>query len=79
MNLISASFHLCLMSVTLHINQHAQRSENEHEILYAYQEYFEDLFLQETQEFYQMEATKYMQQHSTTDYILKVRPNLYIN
>jgi len=48
-------------------------------MLDVYQEYFEEQFLQDTQDFYRLEATTYLQQHSVLEYLLKVYSNLFVN
>ncbi len=46
-------------------------------MLDVYEEYFENQFLQDTQEFYQLESTTYLQKHSVIEYLLKVYSNLF--
>jgi hypothetical protein len=41
-------------------------------MLDVYQEYFENQFLADTQEFYRLQATTYLQQHSVIEYLSKV-------
>jgi hypothetical protein len=55
------------MLVTFHINK-----DNDNYLLDFYREYFEDRFLQDTQDFYRSEAMIYLQQHSIMEYLLKV-------
>lgn len=44
----------------------------------VYEEYFEKQFLQDTKEFYRIEATKYLQQYSVIEYLLKVILDLFL-
>ncbi|CAF3598105.1 unnamed protein product [Rotaria socialis] len=55
--------------ITSSINQHGSTSDTRSQVLDVYQEYFEDQFLQDTQEFYQQKATIYLQRNSVMDYI----------
>ncbi|CAF4975098.1 unnamed protein product [Rotaria sp. Silwood1] len=58
--------------VISHINQHKSTSDNNSQILDAYQEYFENQFFQDTQEFYRLQTITYLQHHSVIDYLLKI-------
>jgi hypothetical protein len=53
--------------------------DNNNQVLDFYQEYFEEQFLQDTQDFYRLEATTYLQEHSVLEYLLKVYSNLFVN
>ncbi|CAF2056214.1 unnamed protein product [Rotaria magnacalcarata] len=55
--------------ITSPINQHGSGSDTRSQILNVYQEYFEDQFLQDTQEFYRQKATIYLQRNSVMDYL----------
>jgi hypothetical protein len=66
------------MIVTIDINEQTLTSDNDNPMLDMYQEYFEDQFLQETEDFYRLEATTYLQQHSVMEYLLKVYSNLFL-
>ncbi|CAF2890395.1 unnamed protein product [Rotaria sp. Silwood2] len=60
------------ISFISYINRHAPTSDNSSQILDVYREYFENQFFQDTQEFYRLEATTYLQHHSIMDYLLKI-------
>jgi len=46
--------------------------DNNCQNLDIYQEYFENQFLADTQDFYRLEATTYLQQYSVIEYLSKV-------
>ncbi|CAF4504041.1 unnamed protein product [Rotaria socialis] len=64
--------------ITSSINQHGSTSDTRSQILDVYQEYFEDQFLQDTQEFYRQKATIYLQRNSVMDYISLVYSNFIL-
>jgi hypothetical protein len=66
-----------LIIVTFNINESALNFDDTSQMLDVYEEYFENQFLQDTQEFYQLESTTYLQKHSVIEYLLKVYSNLF--